>query len=597
VKASARRSVKGIVHDASGSGQTLFIEPFEVVELNNRQSEAAGAEREEVERILRELSAAVGEQAAALKALVEAASTIDLVVACGSLSRGWRGAPVRVADEVRLLGARHPLLDAATAVPIDLDLRDLRALVISGPNTGGKTVALKTLGLAALLHQSGLRPPAETASLPVFDEVLADIGDPQSIEMSLSTFSGHVRNLSLILESATERSLVLVDELASGTDPVEGSALAQALLERLGRQARLTVVTTHYPELKEWASATDGAANAATGLDPETHEPLYRITLGRPGTSHALQTAERLGLDEGVVAAARGRVQPERLRVAELLAEAQLAEQAAAAERRAADDERAEAERVRGRATEREAELEREIGRVRASAERERAKALAQADADLAAARAELQALREEIRVARRREKEVRRTTPAAAERAERERDRRLGAASARAKRAEAALRTLDEPLPLLAPLAVGDPVEAPAIGVRGTIAAIDGDEAEVVGVGGHRVRIALSRLRPSAQDLRREEEPPAVRVVAAARSDVSDELDVRGQRAQEAREAVRAFVDEAALAGIANVRVVHGRGTGAVRKAVRDELAAHPLVEGQESDSADGATVVQLHV
>ena len=597
VKASARRSVKGIVHDASGSGQTLFVEPFEVVELNNRHSEAAGAEREEVERILRELSQAVGERATTLTALVDASAAIDLAVSCGSLSRGWRGAPVDVADEVRLSGARHPLLDPANAVPIDLDLGDLCALVISGPNTGGKTVALKTLGLAALLHQSGLRPPAETASLPIFDNVLADIGDPQSIEMSLSTFSGHVRNLTAILESATETSLVLVDELASGTDPVEGSALAQALLERLRGQARLTVVTTHYPELKEWASATESAANAATGFDPATHEPLYRITLGRPGTSHALQTAERLGLDEAVVADARARVQPERLRIAELLSEAQLAEQEAAAERETATRARTEAEQERQQAHTRQAQLEREIDKVRASAERERANAFAQAERDLAAARAELQALRDEIRLARRREKEVRRTTPAAAARAERERDRRLGAASARAERAEQALRALDEPLPLLAPLAVGDPVEAPAIGVRGTIAAIDGDEAEVVGVGGHRVRIAVSRLRPSAQELRREEEPPAVRVLAAARSDVSDELDVRGQRAQEAREAVRAFVDEAALAGIANVRVVHGRGTGAVRKAVREELAAHPLVEAQESDSADGATVAHLHL
>ena len=203
VKLSARRSVKGIVHDSSGSGQTLFVEPFEVVELNNRQSEAAGDEREEVERILRELSAAVAEKAAALAALVEATGAIDLAVACGTVSRRWRGTPVQVSDEVRLLGARHPLLDPATAVPIDLDLGDLRALVVSGPNTGGKTVALKTLGLAALLHQSGLRPPAVTAALPVFDEVLADIGDPQSIEMSLSTFSGHIENVRAILRAAT----------------------------------------------------------------------------------------------------------------------------------------------------------------------------------------------------------------------------------------------------------------------------------------------------------------------------------------------------------------------------------------------------------
>ena len=319
VKASSRSSVPGIVHDASGSGQTLFVEPFQVVELSNRQSEVAGAEREEVVRILRELSNAVGERAPAFELLVEATAAIDLALACGTLSRRWRGAPVEVGDEVRLLGARHPLLDPTTAVPIDLDLGPLRALVLSGPNTGGKTVALKTLGLAALLHQSGLRPPAATAALPIFDEVLADIGDQQSIEMSLSTFSGHIRNLVAILDSATDRSLVLVDELASGTDPVEGSSLAQALLARFAEQARLTIVTTHYPELKEWASATDGAANAATGLDPETHEPLYRVALNRPGTSHALQTAERLGLDPAVVEVARGRIAPERLRIAELL--------------------------------------------------------------------------------------------------------------------------------------------------------------------------------------------------------------------------------------------------------------------------------------
>jgi len=496
---------------------------------------------------------------------------------------------------VRLLGARHPLLDPTTAVPIDLDLGPLRALVISGPNTGGKTVALKTLGLAALLHQSGLRPPAVTAGLPVFDEVLADIGDQQSIEMSLSTFSGHIRNLVAILDSATERSLVLVDELASGTDPVEGSALAQALLTRLAEQARLTIVTTHYPELKEWASATDGAANAATGLDPETHAPLYRVALGRPGTSHALQTAERLGLEGSVVSDARNRVAPERLRIAELLAEAEAAERTAIEERAATERERAEVRELGERARERETELEAETEKVRASAAQARELAVAEAARDLADARAELEALREEIRVARRRQREAGRTAPATAVRAERERDRSLGAASARAARTERALRALDQPLPLQGPLAVGDPVEAPAVGVRGTIAAIDGDEAEVVGTGGHRVRIALGRLRPDARGARPLEDSPPVRILATASADVSAELDVRGRTGQEAREAVRSFVDAAALAGLPTVRVIHGRGTGAVRKAVREELTSHPLVGGQESDSADGATVVDL--
>ena len=352
----------------------------------------------------------------ALALAVEAAGRIDLAIALGIVSRGWRGAPVELSDDVRLLGARHPLLDAATAVPIDLDLGGLRALVISGPNTGGKTVALKTLGLAALLHQSGLRPPAESAALPVFDQVLADIGDRQSIEMSLSTFSGHVANLVAILNAARERSLVLLDEVAAGTDPVEGSALAQALLARLADQARLTVVTTHYSELKEWASTTDGVVNAATGIDPETHAPLYRIVLGRPGISHALEIAERLGLDAGVVGDARERVAPERLRIQELLAEAEAAERDAATEREAAARERSDAEELRASLRAREEELEAAVESVRASAAAERERAADEARRDLSAARTELDALRREIRAARRRRRD------------EPERDRRLGA-------------------------------------------------------------------------------------------------------------------------------------------------------------------------
>jgi DNA mismatch repair protein MutS2 len=598
VKASARSHVPGVVHDTSSSGETLFVEPFEVVELNNRQAEAARAERGEVERILRQLSASVAERAAELRALVDATAAVDLALARGALSRSWRGAPVEPSGEVRLVAARHPLLDPASAVPIDLELGRLRAVVVSGPNTGGKTVALKTLGLAALLHQSGLRPPADVAALPVFDRVLATIGDEQSIEMSLSTFSAHVRNLRAILDAATHRSLVLVDELASGTDPVEGSALAQALLARLAERARLTVVTTHYPELKEWASATDGVANAATALDPETHEPLYRIALGRPGTSHALDTAERLGLEPGVVADARARVAPERLRVGELLAEAEAAERAAAGLRGEAARERAEAAGEARRARERGAELAAEIEAVRASAGQERERAAAEAERELAAARHELEALRAEIRVARRRQKEAARSAPAAATRAERERDRRLGQASERAARAERELRAVREPLPFHAPLAPGDPVEASDLGVRGTIVAVEGGEAEVVGRGGHRIRIPVDRLRPDPRGSASAEEgerQPAVRVVAAARSDAADELDVRGRTAQEAREAVRSFVDDAALAGLASVRVVHGRGTGAVRTAVRDELDRHPLVEGRQSDAPDGSTLVRL--
>ena len=596
VKASARSRVPGLVHDASSSGQTLFVEPFAIVERNNHLAEAASAEREEAERILRELSTQVGAAADALALLVEATGAVDLALACGTISRAWRGAAVEVGDDVRLIGGRHPLLDPANAVPIDLDLDGLRALVVSGPNAGGKTVALKMLGLAALLHQAGLRPPAAEAALPIFDRVLADIGDRQSIEMSLSTFSGHLRRIVEILETAGPRSLVLLDELAAGTDPDEGAALARSLVARLAVQARLTAVTTHYAELKEWASATDSVANAATGFDPETHEPLYRLTIGRAGTSRALQIAARLGLDPAIVADARATVDPTRARAAELLVEAESAERRAEEELDAARQAQVDADRLLGQAARREQELREEIEVVRASAEEERRRAVSAAERELAAARAELGEMRSEIRAARRRERERRRAGADAALDAERERDRRLGAASTRAQRAEQALRSLDTPVETTVLLAEGDPVEAPDLGVRGTIARIDDGDAQVIGPGGTRIVVPLDRLRPDPRGVARADEPePTVRVLAAARGDLSDELDVRGMRAQEAREAVRSFVDDAALAGLPLVRIVHGRGTGAVRSAVRAELGAHRLVTSHEGDSADGATVVHL--
>ncbi len=595
LRASARGAVPGIVHDSSGSGQTLFVEPFAVVEDSNRLREAESAEREEVTRILRELSRTVGDHAEGIVALVEATGEIDLALACAGLSRRWRGTRVTRSAGVILRGARHPLLDPATAVPIDLEPGELRAVVISGPNTGGKTVALKTLGLAALLHQCGLRPPADHVELPVFDQVLADIGDEQSIAMSLSTFSGHVRNLVSILEGATDRTLVLLDEVAAGTDPVEGAALAQALLERLAGQARLTVATSHYHELKEWASVSAGASNAATGFDPETEEPLYRITLGRPGTSHALRIAARLGLPPEVVSDATRHIAPERLRVTELLAEAEAAEEHAAEERARAATERAATEEARRTAEARTGELEAEIERVRASASAERERALADAEQELGGTRADLDALRAEIRAARRLERERRAASTPRALAKERERDRRLGAASERAARAGRSLRAADEPPEVTAPLAAGDTVVAPSLGVRGTIAEIVRDEAVVVGRGGLRVRVPLERLRPDRDGQSDTPIEPAVTIRAPAPTDAPSELDVRGRTAQESREAVRAFVDTAALAGRDELRVIHGRGTGAVRSAVRDELTRHPLVSSHESDSADGATVVRL--
>ena len=593
VKISARGKVPGIIHDSSGSGQTLFVEPLSVVELNNRLAEIATAEREEEERIVRELSALVGARAAEIAVLVEATGETDLVIARAIVSKRWRGIRPQVADSVRIAGARHPLLDTAMVVPVDLDLGELRALIVSGPNTGGKTVALKTIGLFALLHQAGFRVPAESAELPIFDQVLADIGDEQSIEMSLSTFSAHLRNIVDILGAAGPRSLVLLDELAAGTDPVEGSALAQALVARLAAQARLTVVTTHYPELKEWASATDGAANASTGFDAETNAPLYEITLGRPGMSQALRIAERLGLERSVVADARNRVSPDQVRLAELLNEADANVAAGAAALEAAQQREAEAALLAKKAERRQGELEREIASVRASAAEERRVSIAQAERDLEHAREELQAFREELRLAR--QVEARRGRSVQVATAERERDRRLGAASEHALEADRALRELDESQSLQVDFSAGDPVVALDVGLRGTITAIEAGTAEVVGSGGVRMRVPLDRLGPDLRPQPVRADEPGVRVIASALVDVSDQLDVRGTTAQEAREAVRSLLDQATLAGLRSVHVVHGRGTGVLRAAVREEIARHQLVERYEADSADGATIVHL--
>ena len=311
VKAEARSRVKGIVHDASGSGQTLFIEPLVAVELGNAWREAQVAEAEEIARILDELSAFVAANAAALRETLEALARFDLWAAKASLAADMDATRAETAErpEVILLSARHPGL-SGRVVPIDIRLGDgYTALVVTGPNTGGKTVTLRTLGLLSLMHQAGLHVPAAAGSrLPIWRDVFADIGDEQSIAQSLSTFSGHLRSIIRIVDAAGPGTLVLLDELGAGTDPTEGSALAQALLDHFIRAGALVAATTHYAELKAYAHTTPGARNAAVEFDLETLTPTYRLTIGLPGGSQAFAIAERLGLPEAIVADARSRL-------------------------------------------------------------------------------------------------------------------------------------------------------------------------------------------------------------------------------------------------------------------------------------------------
>jgi DNA mismatch repair protein MutS2 len=596
VKASSRSAVPGIVHDTSASGGTLFIEPLELVDANNRLRELEAMEAAELERILAELSERVRQVADGLVAAIAALAAHDLALASARLSYDWDGCPVDDAPEPELLGARHPLLDPRRAVPIDLDLRGIRALVISGPNTGGKTVALKTLGMLAALSQCGLRLPARAARLPVFDVILADIGDEQSIALNLSTFSAHVRRLSEIIEAAGSRSLVLLDEIAAGTDPDEGGPLAQAIIERLVGAGARVLVTTHLGSLKEWAVGFAGAENAAVAIDPATLRPRYAINIGSYGASHALDIAESLGLPDAVTAAARAAMSPARQQSDALIraagqaqaqAEADLA--AARAERAAATAARREAERVR-------AELETRVARHRERLQADRDEVRAQARRDLAAASAELAELRGQIRAARRSEARRRSAVGVGAGADElRARDRSLAAATDAERRAGQALS--DAPAIDAEPVAVGNAVRDPTMGFRGVVVAVEGDVAVVQGDRA-RMRIPVTRLIGDARTQRpvpaappSEIRPP---VVAAP-----EQIDVRGQRAAEACARVRAAVDAAAVAGRPRLLVIHGIGTGALRAAVREELLRHPLVDKVDpapaKEGGDGATYAVL--
>ena len=367
VRADARSKVKGIVHDASGSGQTLFVEPLVVVELGNAWREAQAAVDEEEGRILDELSALVGANGTLLRETLEALAQFDFWAAKAQLAAELDGVRPEAAErtEVVLLSARHPGL-TGRVVPIDLRLGEgYTALVITGPNTGGKTVALRTLGLLALMHQSGLHVPAEAGSrLPVFRDVFADIGDEQSIAQSLSTFSGHLRSITRIVASAGPGTLVLLDELGAGTDPTEGSALAQALLDHFIRSGALVAATTHYAEIKVYAHETPEARNASVEFDLETLSPTYRLTIGLPGGSQAFAIAERLGLPDTIVADARSRlsenqrafeatlasIRRQEGEIAEAVDRARAAEARATEALRSADEERRRARRERDEA-------------------------------------------------------------------------------------------------------------------------------------------------------------------------------------------------------------------------------------------------------
>jgi DNA mismatch repair protein MutS2 len=611
LKAEAKGRIKGIVHDQSGSGATLWIEPIGTVDLNNEYRGLFLEEEHEIEKILADLSRQVAAQGDAIKRVVERMAELDLIFARGryaSLTRAvepafvpWqppaRPRPPKHANQqekwqeppfnphpgsrVRIRGARHPLLDPSTVVPTDLLLEDDTFLVlITGPNTGGKTVSLKTTGLMVLMAQSGLHLPAVEATLTLFNNVFADIGDEQSIEQSLSTFSAHITNIIRILRQVDDRSLVLIDELGSGTDPGEGAALAQAIVSYLRDQGATTFVATHYPELKVYASQTEGATNASMLFDVETLSPTYEMSIGIPGRSNAFAIAQRLGLDETILAEARALIGASSARAEDFLQtvydlRAEMAAKEAAV--------RLHLNQIEGE----RAELQRRLTHI----DQERQTILVETRQQAAA---ELEALQEEVRRLRKRLRDAAlplETVPAIEkEVADLARQQTQPVAPA-ALPGSAYKQPVEQKR---RPLRVGDTVLVKTLNTTGEILSLNESEAEVA-VGRVRMRAKLRDLELKGRPVAEETEPLSLGLVASP----GIEIDLRGKRVEEGLNLLERHLDTAFRANLPWVRIIHGKGTGKMREAVRKAISQNRQVasweEGRTGEGDAGVTVVKF--
>ena len=595
IRAEAQRGVRGIVHDHSQSGATVFVEPAEVVDLNNQLTQRLLEERDEEQRLLALLTAAVRAQAPALHALVAGLAALDVVFAQAALAERLDATEPEVGagGDLELRAARHPLLVAQrwapagavagaaagpAVVPVDVRVPAARpGLVISGPNAGGKTVALETAGLLTLMAQAGCHLPVAPGSrLPVADRVLAVIGDEQSLAQDLSTFSSFVLQAREILAGAGPGSLVLLDELGAGTDPAEGAALGAALIEALLDRGARVIVTTHLEPLKVFAQLDPRLVNATVAFDPVRLEPTFRLEYGHPGPSYALTIGERLGLPPAVIARAREHLTEERQRVDTLLAALAAREQEAQA--RLADAARREqaAAALAAQAREALAGAEGEAARVRHAA-RDEARTLL-ADARRQAGQA-LDRLRAEA-VTRREAQEA---------------YHRLRAAEAALAQAAPAPAAGADPATPAAGAPSGE-VQLRGLGLRGRVVA---EDAEMVTVQAGRltVRVARREIEPAPAAGARPPAPGAVSLPAAR--EVARELHLRGLTTDEARAAVEKFLDDTALAGHGAVRLIHGKGTGALKRAVDACLKGHPLVQAfrvaPPAEGGTGVTVVEL--
>ncbi|MFH1486793.1 MAG: endonuclease MutS2 [Chloroflexota bacterium] len=581
VKAEFKGEFRGIVHDVSSSGATIFVEPMATVDLGNAWRELQAQETREEERILRRLSGEVGRMSDAISANVDCLAEIDMALASARYGLSIRATEPLTEEHSRrleLVDARHPLL-SGEVVPISVELGgDFSVLVITGPNTGGKTVALKTVGLLILMAQAGLPIPVrDGSSLPVYDDVFADIGDEQSIEQSLSTFSSHMGNIIHVLENATYQSLVLLDELAAGTDPAEGSALARAILSHLLRRGITTIATTHHSELKAFAHTTPGVMNASVEFDVETLGPTFKLTIGLPGRSNAMAIASRLGLPQDIVQEARGMLPPGQLEMDSLLTEIQREKDELAAQRLAAALSRAEAEKAEQALQQRLEGIDEEKRQI------------------IEVARDEILTELDELR------RSLRRAASDVTDTAGRE---RLAAAR---KEAEAVREALEKPrwrpaAPEVqpSPMGPGSTVWIRSLKQTAELLTAPNAQGEVeVRLGALRAKVSADQIEPASGQAS-PSLPKSYPSLPRTASELPGlELHLRGHRSDEIAPELERYINDAFLAGMPFIRIVHGKGTGALRQVVREQLARHPLVRSFASadphQGGEGVTVVEL--
>lgn len=589
IKLEYRQQVPGIIHDQSASGSTLFIEPAAAVEISNDLRRKAMAEEREVARILAELSAFVQSMVPQLESNMTLLAHFDLSLARGRLSYRQRATEPLLNDKgfLDLKNARHPLLSAATVVPSNISLGgDFKILLITGPNTGGKTVTLKTVGLLALMALSGLHVPADEGSeLAVFNSIFADIGDEQSIEQNLSTFSSHMVNIIDIIDQAEEQSLILLDELGAGTDPTEGAALAMSIIDHLRGIGSPLLVTTHYNELKSYAYQTAGVQNASVEFDVETLRPTYRLQIGLPGKSNAFEIATRLGLDSALIANAEAYLSGQEIRLEDLLSQLEQNRKDAEADRRLAHSLRLEAE-MKAR------EAERELARLRQQERDILEKAKSEARSLLQNHRQMIEEAMSDLRAALSQGNTAGAEAHAALD-AARETMRSL--------REQSAPRIEEQPLPELIfadkDFDTGDEVLVKHLGQRGQLLAPPAAGQVQVQLGALRLTCQLEQIEKIKP--KEEVKRSGFHVLHRNRAALSLELDIRGQTVDEALPRIDKYLDDAIINALPTATIIHGKGTGALRQGVHEFLDNHQHVAsyrlGGQGEGGSGATVVKL--